>query len=142
MNKKLKELLTVVLTGIIAMSMFLIIPTEAKEAYASNNEVTIVGTIVKTREYFDDVEGPVATYGFIPEAPYKYTLGEKPIEITEFAAGASTSLGSKELSSLVGTTKSFTGVIDRSPTEPYEYMFAISSYTEVQTSKFSKKSGQ
>ena len=129
MKSVLKRAMTVILSLALGLTVFLGLPLSGKVAYAAN-EVTIIGTIQNTRSYYN-VDGPVSAYCFFPSTLSTYTVGKKQVEITEFSAGVNPDvLGTNDLSSYVGATKAYTGVIANSPSAPFTYTFVISSVAD------------
>lgn len=129
MKSVLKRAMTVILSLALGLTVFLGLPLSGKVAYAAN-EVTIIGTVQNTRSYYN-VDGPVSAYCFFPSTLTTYTVGKKQVEITEFSAGVNPDvLGTNDLSSYVGVTKAYTGVIAASSSAPFNYTFVISSVAD------------
>ena len=110
-------------------SLLIFLPTKADVSYAVES-VTIVGTVENTRSYYN-VNGPVTAYCFFPSTLTTYKYGGKQVEITEFGAGVNPAiLGTNDLSSYVGKTMAYTGVIGKTDTAPFTYTFCIESATD------------
>ena len=129
MTKTIKKILSLLLTVAVATSTAFSLSPEANAAGAS--VVSILGTVVNTRDYYF-VNGPVCAYGFFPAELTTYNVGGKKVEITEFGAGTCTELGTNDLSSYVGVTGIYTGRIAKSTKAPYTYSFGIMSFTPIE----------
>ncbi|MCR4787667.1 MAG: hypothetical protein K5888_03685 [Lachnospiraceae bacterium] len=111
--------------------VLLFVPTNT-EAAAAPAQVTIIGTIQQTRNYYD-INGAVCAYCFFPATLQAYNIGGKMVELTECGAGTTPELlGTNDLSSYVGVTKAYTGVLAKSNTAPFSYVFCISSVADAQ----------
>lgn len=129
MNNGFRRVITIVLSAALFMTLFLTVPVDGKVAYAVE-EVTIVGTIQNTRSYYN-VNGDVNAYCFFPSTLSTYKVGKKQVEITEFGVGVDPEkFGTNDLSSFVGVTKAYTGVIAKSSSAPFTYTFVVYSATD------------
>ena len=127
MKTSIKKFFSIILAAAICATVFVVAkPLEVKAA----GDVTIVGTIVKTRDYYN-VNGPVVVYTFIPATLTEVQIGTKTVELTACGAGTDTAtLGTNDLSSFVGVTRAYTGQFGTSGTGPFKYTFAISSVAD------------
>ncbi len=126
--KKTRKLASIIL----CMVMFIgLLPYTKVEVNAASN-VTIIGTIVKTADFYGGgISGPV--YGFIPA-----TLTQVP-GVTDdlYEAGVSTfpEFGTTDLSPYVGQMKKYTGTISKFGKKeakgPYAYCFGIKSVSDI-----------
>ncbi len=126
-----KRLLSICLISAMVGCILLFVPTNT-EAAAAPATVTIIGTIQQTRTYYN-VNGPVSAYCFFPATLQTYNIGGKQVELTECAAGVTPELlGTNDLSSYVGVTRAYTGVLAKSTSAPFSYTFCISSVADAQ----------
>lgn len=112
-------------------SLFLIgclAPARAVYA-ASPSQVTLTGTIIRTREYYN-VNGDVNVYGFFPVTLTTVKVGGKNVELYECGVGIASELGTNNLDTYCGVIKQYTGTLCKSNTKPYSYTFVISSVSD------------
>ena len=126
-KKNMMTFLLIILSAAICATLFVAAkPLEVKAA----GDITIVGTIVKTRDYYN-VNGPVCVYAFIPATLTEVQIGKKTVELTVCGAGTDTAaLGTNDLSSFVGVTRAYTGQFGTGSTGPFKNTFVISSVAD------------
>ncbi len=128
MSKKTKKLLSILFSVTLLAALFINNQVPADTTYAAE-EVTIIGTIQQTRTYYW-VDGSVSAYCFFPSTLNTYKIGGKQVELLECGVGTTPEkLGTNDLSSYVGVTGAYTGLLAKSTAAPFAYTFVISSVT-------------
>lgn len=108
-----------------------LIPAPVSYAASAPEEVTLIGTIVHTRDYYN-INGDVVYYGFFPVTLTTVNIGGKPVELYECGVGVAPEFGTDtNLEPYVGTIKQYTGRLGKSSTKPYTYSFGITSVSDV-----------
>ncbi len=129
MKKTKERIISVVSVVALFVSLFMVIPPAQAQEVRAVSEVTIVGTIVNTRDYYN-VDGAVCAYAFIPATLTTVSVGGKNVDLTVCGAGTMPALGTNDLSGLVGVTRAYTGSVGKINTAPFKYSFGISSYAD------------
>ena len=127
MKREIKKLLALTLAALMVLLTFA--PAKEVEA-AAPAEVTIIGTIINTRDYYQG-NGPVTAYGFFPTFLTTVTVGGKEVELTCCGIGTAPEFGTNDVSPWVGQLKQFTGTITKGSGKPYKYDFALKSVSDV-----------